>query len=517
MQVFWNTGERDSIQGLDILGLRQIDQDFELDWVAGITTISYRARYLTLLPWILAELYQAELNRGGGRAEISEEHLNKVLARLKFVVLAASRGVGGANGSGPGLGVLGSSLYSDALIEFEACGHVQLPAEKGADLYGTYVMPCRRYGLIFESRSGAEGVPVAIGPRGQEICRLREDLDGCTAIRDLILEGGVLTSEHLTAGGLHYSVNGLLTDTAERDHILDCMFEPYSDAPEVLSSYHSFAATAQWAASYLDGAMLNAAELIAANYRNVVARPVRAASPVAAAWMEYDLLRRVHCACECLLSGVTGVLNRLGAGSIAQVASALADDPPESTLVQGVLGAAGWSPQSRLDQIAALLPTDVFLDSPLPARLIRHLPPGDVAKYGLALLLSTQRQVSPFLAESCLVDPRGETGRIFDLVDANRDARISAALPRLAYQLAVEPHLSTTLRKMGQGQKCSLRFWPEGSVLNPTGRDVAPGFSATRLGNVLGILADLGLFQRGDDGRFGLAEAGRQRLLAGAA
>jgi len=62
----------------------------ERDWVAGITTISFRARYLTLLPWLLAELYGYELKRRDGKAVITEERLSEVLARLKFVMLAAS-------------------------------------------------------------------------------------------------------------------------------------------------------------------------------------------------------------------------------------------------------------------------------------------------------------------------------------------------------------------------------------------------------------------------------------------
>ena len=68
---------------------------------------------------------------------------------------------------------------------------------------------------------------------------------------------------------------------------------------------------------------------------------------------------------------------------------------------------------------------------------------------------------------------------------------------------------------MGQGQQCSLRFFPEGDVLQPTGVAVMPGFSGSRLGNVLGMLADVGLCNRLDRGRFDLTDVGRKRLLEG--
>ena len=69
--------------------------------------------------------------------------------------------------------MLGSDLYADQLRELETRKKLELPSQKGADVYGTYVMPCREFGLLTDSPRGRNGIPVAIGPRGQDLISIR--------------------------------------------------------------------------------------------------------------------------------------------------------------------------------------------------------------------------------------------------------------------------------------------------------------------------------------------------------
>ena len=141
MECFWNSGEREKIRGLDILGLRQLDQRIEQGWVAGITTISNRVRYLSMLPWLLSEHYTRQLETGGGRAEYDEKALMEVLSRFEFVVLFASKTGKEWGESGNVGGLIGPNLYSDELSYFEENGHVEVISDRGGASYGTYANP----------------------------------------------------------------------------------------------------------------------------------------------------------------------------------------------------------------------------------------------------------------------------------------------------------------------------------------------------------------------------------------
>ncbi|MDE2925585.1 MAG: hypothetical protein OXT71_04220 [Acidobacteriota bacterium] len=71
------------------MGVRRIDQDIELGLVNGITTISPRARYLSILTWSIGEFLVE-------RAEVGFDwdRFLTYLRRIEFVTLAQVYRVG---------------------------------------------------------------------------------------------------------------------------------------------------------------------------------------------------------------------------------------------------------------------------------------------------------------------------------------------------------------------------------------------------------------------------------------
>lgn len=101
--------------------------------------------------------------------------------------------------------------------------------------------------------------------------------------------------------------------------------------------------------------------------------------------------------------------------------------------------------------------------------------------------------------------------KAFSILGNDTSRPLVETLHDLVIHVAIEPHVKTTLRKMGIGQQCSLRFYPEGDILRPTGTPVRSGFSGDRLGNVLGMLSDLGFLEQDNSG-FRLSTNGKALL-----
>ncbi len=163
--VFWNEGVSSTSAGIDILGIRGADQAHEGRWTGGITTISARARYLTLLPWFLDEWYRRAQARGD--LQHDETALTAALRRMEQIVFLATEYEARSGAPGDGRAVLGSELWEDMPAALAAGHEVTLETNRGGASLGTYVQPCIRLRLV------ADGRPLRVPPRGQEVAEIQ--------------------------------------------------------------------------------------------------------------------------------------------------------------------------------------------------------------------------------------------------------------------------------------------------------------------------------------------------------
>ena len=505
---FWNSGEKQKIQGLDVLGFRKVDQDLERLWVAGITTISFRARYMSMLPWLLVEFFQRSVSDGVG--QFTDEHLRAVLRRFELVVYLSSR-FGKARGeTGNTFGVLGGDLFEATANDLLERGHVPCAPDKGGASLGTYYRPCCSLGLLGDAPSGSD-LPLTITPRGKAIHAARQSRVGACPLTKSILEGGTLTLSDLEGDGRFFSVNGLQSIPGEAALLEDSLLVP-SDGTDT-KVFGRFQDTLEWALRGVEAAPdCQSNDLIRRTCAVVFASGGRGSSTVEIAWCEYEARRRVHFACELLLSAFTDTLMTLGRANPRVVVDAWMQDADCPDLLAR---AFGWNAFPGDRRIAALLSDarQAPANTDVAYRDARGLSASARATYAVGLLLLITAQTAPMRRQGMFTAPSSAVEKVAGLVEWRPDDTLAQRLPLLVRDCAIIPHIENALRKMAAGLKCTLRFYTDGDLLCATGVSVKAGRSGDRLRNVLGSLADVGLAERVGNTTFRITPAG-QRFLS---
>lgn len=506
--VFWNSGEKETIGGLDVLGYRKIDQDLERQWVAGITTISFRARYLSLVPWLLQEIFERCLAAGEGRGHFDPDRLEAALRRLELVVFLASKLGERWGESGNTYGVLGSDLFTEKLEEFRRQGRTDADSARGGASLGTYIMPCRSLGLLGTAAPGSP-LPVSLTERGQALCEARREASGIGSLAEIILEGGQITSHDLEGAGRYFSVNGIESLSEEAELLRRAFLEVGDDVDA--EAFNRFQATITWALAKVGKlGTAGSADVIRHEFSRVSRQTEPELRPVVRAWFEYDLRRRAHFALELLLRAFTLTLERREKSTISGV---LAEWRREPSLAPFAAERLCWRDEvwtRPLAELSEQLPADAFLDGGVPYELARKLDAPNAAAFSVGVLLACSRQSAVVREDPGLLARRSVLEQVNDLFEDLAETELTEVLRRLLRDCIVGPHLQNALRKMADQPlaKCTLRFYPEGEVLWTTGTGVKAGRSGERLGNVIGLLADLGYLERVTNTTFRLTPLG---------
>jgi hypothetical protein len=218
--IFWSEDVPDDTQGLDILGIRALDQGLEANLVNGTTTISARGRYFSILPWAIKQFYLERMEVG--KPFVAGE-LGAYLHRVEFLVIAASLN---APGGKPGGSILGSDVYSEEINRLKSGQAVPFPDAKGSRMLDTYYNPCKAIGLLDDGRSDT-GVPYKITPRGDELWAARSEALKGSSLLKVLHSLHPLDPATVEKAVPHFSVANLDPSSAEADLLRQAFHTPW--------------------------------------------------------------------------------------------------------------------------------------------------------------------------------------------------------------------------------------------------------------------------------------------------
>lgn len=496
MNSFWNKGEKDIIQGLDVLGLRSIDQHIETQLLASITTISIRARYLSLIPWIVGEFFDSHKGETNLDSDTFRQLLMQVFDRLELVVILATNHEKKLNSKVLATGIIGTEVHKNVTDEFDEKGEIDIIILKDKSTgenytnptYGTYYNPCRGFGLLESSHNA----PVALPPNGIAIYQARKKMiKRDNGILFWLLHGGHLTTEMISEESKYFSIDDIDSIPEEIQLLQEAFLTPFTDeSEEVLESYTKFNDTMVWTLKQLDEPK-KPQELIYNNYDYCITQEATNLREIELHWFEFELRRRVHFSLELLLKALSHTLDELNGATTLQVVNNWIEDIKFSNHIED--GHEHY--HALMNDYQNILEDDIFSKYQTPENA------SEQALHAISILEVCRKQSSKLLSSISNVD-NDYMRKAFYILDELHTSKVYESIVKVTNFCVVEPHLKTTLRKMGQGQQCSLRFFPEGKKLVPTGIDTNAGVSGSRLNNTIRMMSDIGICQALDNGNF---------------
>lgn len=492
--IFWNEDVLDDTQGLDILGIRALDQGLEANLVNGITTISARGRYFSILPWAIKQFYVEHLK--AGRPFVASE-LGAYLHRVEFLVIAAT--LNDPHGK-PGGAILGSDVYSDEMKRLKAGQAASFPDAKGSRMLNTYYNPCKAIGLLDDGN--ANGLPYKLSPRGDEIWVARnEALEGSRILTALYTQD-ILDVETVEIAVSHFSLASLDPSSSEATLLRSAFHTPWKASPgyeqAVQARYMRFTETREWIDARIQDGETSANRILSENFKSCSQADQSVRS--SAAWAEFEWRRRQHYALELLLSSFCGILKLAGDASIDGVLAVVREQTEQSDDLADLWPQARQSWRGSARNAVDSVPADLMLGKALPFSSFNQQKSSQQMLGAFALLSTLEKQTRNFRTVDLEKSEISTSDLALKLIIRASDEPFEILLRKLVETCAVLPHLKVTLRKMSNGQKCSLRFFPDGNLLRLTANQTGAGFSGSRLDNTLGIFVDIGVLTRNSDG-----------------
>ena len=484
MKLSWNDRYRETIAGLDILGVRQLDQNLEVQLVGGLTTVAPRARYITLVTWALTVLYKRLLSEGDGILHLDDDEQNALLSRLEFLIAAATQADELDQEEGSFTGIIGGDVYRTELDSLASSGSAHFPPSRRPGVLNAYSSPIQAFGLLKQVQ---ESGPLALTPRGQALVQY---MAIPPSTEELLFSGEGLASEQLDSLRPHLSLNRLRSTPKEQHALLEALDEPAEATSS--SRVGRFSATRAWVIDQLQRQSTDADGLVDLAYADLVSNQVK--RDIGLLWGEVALRKRVHFALELLLAALTNSLEPNRGTGVPEVITNLARDLQGQRPPKAIEAEIDDQPIDLSEPWATFqdrVRPDAFLQTP-PKRDLAGLPAAWQLVAALSLLAAIEYQ-SCQLRQSGVVKVRDHQAMedTFALLE-KADGSAAELTARLMHSVVAARHLRHTMRKMSQRQANSLRFFPRGDSLVPTGTKTKAGFSLTRLASVLQVMADIG-------------------------